>query len=229
VECQDIFEYARVLTTLFLFAPSSSLVYFDFQDESIRNPMVYSLAMASQSQKFPPLTPLLDARMKEQLKISRNQLFGTSSNSMNMNTSTTSTSTSTSTHHKGTAPPVDLSLDLPRTLSDALHPTPRAVVITEPTNSFRIVNVNKAWEGLCEYTHVESHGKSLGALIQGPETDQMALTALMAKLLQGETATTILTNYTKSGRKFQNRLSVGPLYDDETGKLSQFVGILQEV
>jgi PAS domain S-box-containing protein len=153
--------------------------------------------------------------MKEQLRISRNQLllFGSDSNQ-----------TKTKQQQQQQQKP----LDLPRTLSDALRPTSRAVVITEANKPFRILDVNKAWEGLCEYTHVESCGKSLGSLIQGPETDHMALTALMAKLLQGETATTILTNYTKSGRKFQNRLTVGPLYDDETGKLSQFVGVLQE-
>ena len=101
-------------------------------------------------------------------------------------------------------------------------------MVTETTKPFRIVDVNQAWEGLCGYSYVESKGQSLGDLLKGPETDPLAVTALLNQLLRGEDATTVLTNYTKSGRQFRNRLHVGPLYDDN-GSISHFVGVLQEV
>lgn len=117
---------------------------------------------------------------------------------------------------------------LPTTLHEASQPNDsRAIVITEASNPFRVVAVNSAWEGLCGYSHQECHGKTL-SIIQGPETDHSAITALLSKLCQGEEAGTILTNYKKDGAKFHNRLRVGPLRNSEN-KVTHFVGILHEV
>lgn len=117
---------------------------------------------------------------------------------------------------------------LPGTLEDALRMTSHAVLVTETAMPFAVVNVNKAWENLCGYTYIESKGKSLGDLLKGPETDPLAVTALLSQLLRGEDATTVLTNYKKNGEKFQNRLHVGPLCGED-GKVTHFVGVLQEV
>jgi PAS domain S-box-containing protein len=116
---------------------------------------------------------------------------------------------------------------LPRTLDDALRPSNRAIVITETTVPFRIVDVNTAWEGLCGYSFVECQGKTLGSLLQGPETDRSAVTAVVSTLLRGEEAGAVLTNYTKDGRAFRNRLRVGPIMDGDHA--THFVGVLQEI
>lgn len=116
---------------------------------------------------------------------------------------------------------------LPRTLEDALRPSNRAIVITEASVPFRIVDVNTAWEGLCGYSFVECQGKTLGSLLQGPETDRSAVTAVVSTLLRGEEAGAVLTNYTKDGRTFRNRLRVGPIMDG--GHATHFVGVLQEI
>ena len=118
---------------------------------------------------------------------------------------------------------------LPRTLDDALRGSKRAIVITEATAPFRVFDVNRAWEDLCGYSYVESRGKTLGSLLRGPETDQLAATALIAQLLRGEEAGITLTNYTKSGRRFRNRLRAGPIVDPQTQEVTHFVGVLQEV
>merc|ERR1712232_809653 len=119
---------------------------------------------------------------------------------------------------------------LPRTLTEALTSFPEAIVVTESRAPFRVFNVNSAWEDLCGYSYVESKGKSLGSLLSGKETDTCAVTALIHQLfVHGEEATTVITNYTKEGRKFRNRLSVGPLYDEDTGEVSHFVGVLKEI
>ena len=117
---------------------------------------------------------------------------------------------------------------LPRTLEDALRQKSRATVITEKTMPFAVFNVNRAWENLCGYTNNESKGKSLDTLLQGPETDPVAVTALLNQLLRGEDATTVLVNYKKSGERFLNRLHVGPLYDDN-GDITHYVGVLQQL
>jgi PAS domain S-box-containing protein len=130
--------------------------------------------------------------------------------------------------HFSRRPPVVDDEPLPRTIEDALRPSSRAIVITETRMPFAVFNVNKAWEGLCGYSYHESKGKSLGTLLKGPETDPLAVTSLLNQLLKGEESTCVLTNYKKSGRKFQNRLHIGPLHDDN-GKITHYVGVLQEV
>ena len=174
--------------------------------------MAYSLSFASSldegSVEFPSLTRSLNQLESSQLRISKNQLV--------------SKCTYPEQHRRQHA--------LPQTLQDALLPSSEAIVITETKMPFRVFNVNSAWEGLCGYSYVESKGKSLGSLLGGKETDACAVTALIHQLfVHGEEATTVLTNYTKEGRKFRNRLSVGPLYDEETNEVSHFVGVLREV
>lgn len=161
--------------------------------------------------------PLLftDSRMREQLEISRNQLRRSQD--------------SGAVRRRRRSGADDA--PLPRTVQDALRPSRRAIVITETTAPFRVVDVNLAWEQLCGYTFLESKGKTLGSLLKGPETDQLAATSLISKLLQGEEAGATLTNYAKDGRMFRNRLRAGPLYEDEgdPSTLKYFVGVLQEV
>ena len=167
-------------------------------------------ALANSYSSFPVLTRALNKREQEQLRISKGQLV--------------KTKRTTYPEQRRQQHP------LPRTLQDALRPSSQAIVITENKMPFRVYNVNEAWEGLCGFTYVESKGKSLGQLLGGQETDACAVTALIHQLfVHGEEATTVLTNYTKDGRKFRNRLSVGPLYDEETNEVSHFVGVLKEV
>ena len=118
---------------------------------------------------------------------------------------------------------------LPTTLHEATQINDdRAIVITEATVPFKIVRVSSAWEGLCEYTQDEAKGHTLGELLQGPETDAGAATALVDKLMHGEEAGAVLTNYAKGGRKFQNRIRVGTL-KNQHNRVTHFVGVLKEI
>ena len=121
---------------------------------------------------------------------------------------------------------------LPKTINDItaskLDKDERAIVITDTKNPYRITEVNTAWEMLCGYKRDECKGRSLGPLLQGPETDRAAVTALLTQLFSGEEAGTILTNYAKNGRKFRNVVRVGPVVD-EMGKTVSFVGVLREI
>ena len=87
---------------------------------------------------------------------------------------------------------------LPNSISDIeaskLDQDARAIVVTETKNPFRVTQVNSSWEALCGYQREECKGRPLGSLLNGPETDKMAATALVSKLLSGEEAGVILTN-----------------------------------
>ena len=118
---------------------------------------------------------------------------------------------------------------LPKTLQDVMRQRSRAIVVTETEKPFRIVDVNQCWEGLCGYSFTEARGKTLGSLLKGPATNQVAATGLVAHLLAGEEAGAVLTNYTKEGRAFRNRIRVGPLFDESGTNITHFVGVLEEI
>lgn len=168
--------------------------------------MAYSIAFASYQSLDPAVFPLdkPSELQKRQLSISQDQLRRSQDSRTSWNNS-----------------------PLPRTLKDALLQNNRAIVITETSLPFRIVEVNSTWEGLCGYSFDECQGKTLGSLLQGPETNKSAVTALVSKLLSGEEGGAVLTNYTKEGRKFRNHLRVGPLMDGD--RTTHFVGVLQEI
>jgi PAS domain S-box-containing protein len=222
--------------------------------------MAYSLAFAALDwqYQFPPLTRGLTFREREQLRISVDQLRSGNHRMASVSTQhqigdVQHQQQRAMMHQQASQAPASrrpVVVDdrtgatqydepLPRTLEEALRPTSRrAIVVTETTRPFRVVDVNRAWEDLCGYTYVESRGRSLGSLLKGPETDPLTVTALISQLLRGEEATALVTNYTKEGRKFLNRLHVGPLYhqDDairpggkEPRRAAYFVGVLSEV
>ena len=200
-------------------------------DDEARNALAYCLSFSNDESDFSRnmLQLFPDARMQEQLK--------------NCTTTTTST-TRNKPNNNNNNMIVDVDTHpLPRTLADALRcQTSRAIVITEIHKPFRIVHVNLAWEGLCHYSFVQAQNQTLGKLLQGPETDPRAATQLIASLLAGQPeAGTTLTNYTGKGRRFRNRVRVGPLYDEDveqhgasssscySGVPTHFVAVLQEV
>jgi PAS domain S-box-containing protein len=109
-------------------------------------------------------------------------------------------------------------LPLPQQWEEAIrYQTSRAIVITENIRPFRIVHVNTAWENLCGYNKKEAYGQSLGSLLHGPETDVGTITSMLFPLLHMTNHATIesgavVTNYTKHGRRFRNRVRIGPLF-----------------
>ena len=220
--------------------------------------MVYSLSFAGTSLESDlesnNTLPLIDDRMKEQLRNSFNALLSPSDYDarklhgrlppkFNLQCLGTSSNALTQQTIERNLPPLEecdgevgAESYCPRSLpwlisqiaSRKLDEDVRPIVVTDTKSPYRIVAVNKAWEGLCGYNREECRGHSLGRLLQGPETDMGLASAMLSKLLSGEEAAAILTNYAKSGRKFKNHIRVGTVVD-EMGKTVNFVGVLREV
>lgn len=121
------------------------------------------------------------------------------------------------------------SVPLPKTFAEIMADPldKRAIVVTETQAPFRVVHVNDTWVGLCGYTQEEAKDQTL-RLIQGPETDVSSLDTILGELLKGNEASTVVTNYHKSGRKFVNHLRARPLLDAENN-VTHFVGVLEEM
>ena len=203
------------------------------------------------------LSPLLDERQRRQLSNSRHSLLKSTSHlatdmtlksqlppQLNLDRME---QLSNAEKIKRKLPPLDVdqmgfntgysaqssAVPLPRSIDEIdqvkLDKDKRAIVLTGTRNPFNIVTVNTAWEELCGHGREECRGKSLGELLQGPETDANTGRSLVSKLLAGEQVNNIrMTNYTKQGRKFLNSVSAGQIVN-ELGKTVYFVGVLSEV
>jgi len=183
-----------------------------------RDSMAYSLSFAGSENEFysSQFMTLLDERMKQQLNNVSKQMQQRQEDSKIV-TPTNSLSEVELQH-----------TSLPSTYACATSPgDSRAIVVTEASSPFRIISVNAAWEQLCGFSAAECHGKTLECL-QGPETNHEAVSALMSQLQKGGEARTVLTNYTKDGRKFRNQLRVGPLMSDNE-EFTHVVGVLTEL
>lgn len=215
--------------------------FIDFvqKNERARDDTAYTLSHASTGSDFvnPIFMDLLDDRMKHQLQnidppLKQEFALSRDVNAREISTIENRRSVGKPEEEERRSPLFDRQIfheePIPRSLQEAYAlDDSRAIVITEATMPFRIVSVNHSWEKLCGYTQNECKGMTL-LCIQGDETDGCAVTALMAQLLKGEEAGTLLTNYTKTGRKFHNRLRVGPLKNKDD-KITHFVGVLKEV
>lgn len=210
--------------------------------ENVQNDMAYSMAHTTDNTESDPrFNDLLDARMASQLENVTSSHIVPETKSLSDHANPRELSPIPDLHDADVSfgreteaddffshPPIFHEEPLPHNLAEAsIADDPRAIVITEATMPFRIVSVNDSWEKLCGYSQNECRGHTL-EMIQGPETNRSAITALMAQLLKGEEAGTVLTNYSKNGRKFHNRLRVGPLKNDQ-GLVTHFVGVLKEV
>lgn len=117
-------------------------------------------------------------------------------------------------------------MPLPMTFDDAISASKkRAIIITECQPPYKIVYVNDGWSQLCGYTYYEAINHTIGSLLYGPQTNTLASTTLISKLMSSpdyndnnhshyEIGTTLI-NYKKDGTQFVNRIRVGPLYNDD--------------
>jgi PAS domain S-box-containing protein len=127
-------------------------------------------------------------------------------------------------------------VSLPSTLAEALpvdiakrDSDQRAIVVTEATGSFNMIGCNKAWENLCGFAECEIVGKD-SSILQGPDTNYDGLRDAVSRLFDGEKKVHVVTtNYKKNGSKFTNFLTLAPLKDEVTGKVTHFVAILSDI
>jgi hypothetical protein len=123
-----------------------------------------------------------------------------------------------------------------------------ALVVTTAASPHRIVHVNQAWLDLCGFsTHQQAEGQTF-SIIQGPESNTSEGANMVRRChetLQPQEA--YLVNYTASGERFINHVTIGPLFQQQqhssthdkhqqphnhhhhSGHPDWFVGILEKV
>lgn len=90
-----------------------------------------------------------------------------------------------------------------------------------------IMYVNPSFEHMTGYCSEELVGKN-ARILQGPDTDQHAISSIRDAIREGRTGNALLRNYRKDGELFWNELSVAPVADD-AGHIRHFIGILRDV
>ncbi len=101
----------------------------------------------------------------------------------------------------------------------------KAAPLSEPGPE--IVFVNEALERITGYSPPEVIGRT-PRLLQGPDTDPIALARLRAALERGEPVREEVVNYTKAGVPYWLELDVAPVRND-AGELTHFVAVERDI
>ena len=91
----------------------------------------------------------------------------------------------------------------------------------------QIVYVNRAFETTTGYTKAEALGRT-PRMLQGPDTDPVALARVAQALDRGEPITEVLLNYTKDGAPYWVEMTLSPIRS-ESGELTHFVAVERDI
>jgi len=102
------------------------------------------------------------------------------------------------------------------------------IVITDPNQSDNpIVYVNEGFERITQYSRDYAVGRNC-RFLQGEGTDPEHRRRFREALANAEEATIHLVNYRADGTRFLNQVVLSPVFD-ETGELTNFLGVQQEI
>ena len=110
----------------------------------------------------------------------------------------------------------------------AIHTISQGIVITDagrPDNP--MVFVNPGMLALTGHLRSELIGRN-SRMLQGPDTDPLAIERLRRAVAEGQPCTVELLNHRKDGSAFWNELSIAPVRDDQ-GRVTHYVGVQNDV
>ncbi len=119
--------------------------------------------------------------------------------------------------------------DVDRTVKTrAIDEAPVGFSLTDPSMEDNpLVYVNAAYERLTGYSADDVLGNNC-RLLQGPDTDPMAVSAMRAGIEEERPVTVEVKNYRKDGTPFWNEVTIAPVRD-ETGEPTHYVGFQNEI
>jgi len=112
---------------------------------------------------------------------------------------------------------------------DIIDQTTNGITITDPNKTDNpLIYVNRAFSNIFEYSYEECIGKNC-RFLQQEDRDQKNLDLVREAIKTKTPITTVLRNYTKSGKLVYNEIRISPIFDKDTGKLKLFLGIQKEL
>jgi len=91
-----------------------------------------------------------------------------------------------------------------------------------------VIYVNQEFTNIFEYPAKEVIGKNL-RFLQNDDTEQINLEKIREAIKNQAPVTTILRNYTKSGKLIYNEVKISPIFDEKTNKLKYFLGVQKDI
>ncbi|MCB1887098.1 MAG: PAS domain S-box protein [Rhodocyclaceae bacterium] len=111
----------------------------------------------------------------------------------------------------------------------ALQASSNGIVISDMTEPGQpIVYANDAFTRITGYEVAEVIGTNC-RFLQGQETSQPELDTLREALASESECQVVLRNFRKDGRMFWNELSMAPVRDPQTGRVTHYVGVQTDV
>ena len=93
------------------------------------------------------------------------------------------------------------------------HVTPEGIVVSGPD---RLVQwVNPAFSAMCGYSLDELHGKNLGPILQGAETDREVAARMRRAVHEYRPCKETILNYHKNGTPYCVEVAISPILDGE--------------
>lgn len=91
-----------------------------------------------------------------------------------------------------------------------------------------ITFVNKAYENLTGYMFHEVVGRRPGSVVQGPETNRGTVSRIRQAVNERRQVQEEILNYSKSGRKYWQSLSISPVYNQQ-GECTTFISLAKDI
>ena len=102
-----------------------------------------------------------------------------------------------------------------------------AVAITDPYNRNKAIYINEKYQKNTGYRKDEIIGKNL-KFLQNEDINEEAAKKISTAIKEKKTCQVQMTNYRKNGTKYENLLSISPIFDDK-GKLLWYIGIQNDI
>jgi len=114
---------------------------------------------------------------------------------------------------------------VPNTVQTCVGPFGNSpMVMTLADRPYTIVQVNSHWEKMTGWKAEDVVGKKSCKILQGQKTEDSSIDDLMSSIRYQRPAFTVLTNYTRNGKKmFRNFINLFPLSTDS--KITHYVGL----
>ena len=116
---------------------------------------------------------------------------------------------------------------VPNTVQTCQRTFDKPMVMTLAERPYTIVQVNKLWEDMTGFKAEDVVGRASCRVLQGQETDRATLEALMNAVRFKRSASGLLVNYTKTGKRFRNFMTFYPLSTDS--KITHYVSLTTHV
>ena len=104
----------------------------------------------------------------------------------------------------------------------------QGITISASGDDLPLVYANESFQRLTGYAPMDILGRNC-RFLQGPETDRAEVARLTDGLRRHRDTTAVIRNYRLDGTAFWNKVSISPIRDPDSGRVTHFIGTQVDV